>query len=165
MTPTITDVTAELSAYIARIKEHMERLEKANDLSTLLIAFYDLKNDYDALEELRKELYAFVDKYNKFIIPKEMERRDIDKMQVASIARSFYPLTKTSTSVADKDKAFEWLRANGGEALIQETVNSSSLSGFVTTMMKETGKEPPADVIKMHSYTIVGISKYKPKEK
>ena len=161
----ISAALLELTHYIHKTKEKLEQLEKSNDLSTLLVAFYDVKNDYEAVEELRKELYALVDKYNKFIIPKEMERRDIDKMQVASIARSFYPLTKTSTTVADKDKAFEWLRANGGESLIQETVNSSTLSAFVTTMLKETGKEPPADVIKRHSYTIIGISKYKPKEK
>ena len=156
---------SDLADYIRSQKEKLERLEKANDLSTLLVAFFDLKNDYEELDALRKELYQLVDRYNKYIIPREMERRDIDKMQVASIARSFYPVQKTSTSVADKDKAFEWLRVNGGEALIQETINSSSLSAFVTTMMKETGKEPPQDVIKTHTYNITGISKYKPKEK
>lgn len=66
---------------------------------------------------------------------------------------------KFSCSMPDKDKGFEWLRANGHGGLITETVNSSSLSAFAKDMIETHGIDLPPDTFKTSSQPYTSIRK------
>lgn len=57
-----------------------------------------------------------------------------------------------------REAAYEWLRANGYEGLIQETVNSSSLSGAAKEMMAN-GNELPEDLFSVHTKDGISITR------
>ena len=157
-----SEILDELEKKIQEADDHLYKC-RSGDFSNLLTSYYNINEYYKQLDEMRKRMYGVVDRYNKSVIPAIMDERDLDKVQVASIARSFYPISKMTATIVDKQKGPQWLRDNGGEDLIQETVNASSLSAFVKEMMQNTGKEPPTEIIRVNTYSVTGISKYTPK--
>src|SRR5690606_39367494 len=52
----------------------------------------------------------------------------------------------------------QWLRDNGHESLVQETVNSSTFKAFIKERMKE-GKEYPKDLIKVNPFSRATVVK------
>jgi hypothetical protein len=59
----------------------------------------------------------------------------------------------------DKQLGFDYLRANGAEGLIIETVNSQTLAAYAKELSTEEGKELPADVFKTGIMTYTSITK------
>lgn len=162
--PTLESITAEINDLAERTEAYITKLEEEGDMPTMLVAFYRLKDGYKALDEARKRIYKQSDYMDKNLLPQLFEKRDIDKMQVASIAKSFYPLTKYSASVKDKDTGYDWLREAGLGAIITETVNAGTLASSLKEYIAETGKEPDPEVIEFKTYYSTGISSYTPKD-
>lgn len=169
--------TAQLIAEQAdRITDHLAKLTalcemklaqaiNAADYKEAFAVFYATNEANKSLDAARKALGAAYERMNKQTIPELFETLGTDMYRVPELERSFYPLVQTSASMVDKDAGMEWLRENGGSELIQPTVNASTLKSFLSELLSEEGVEPPADLIKVSSYTIVGSSKYTPKDK
>lgn len=68
-----------------------------------------------------------------------------------------YLTSRFSTSIQDKEKAFEWLKENELGDLIQPAVNASTLKAALSRFVDETGKEPDPDVIKVSRYTMAAF--------
>ncbi len=89
-------------------------------------------------------------------------RMDAEECQTFNTDR--FRVTRTAklyaSIVGDKDVAFEWLRENELGSLIQETVNSSSLSGAAKELMLN-GRELPEDLFKSHMKDGISITKKK----
>ena len=149
--------------YINWIIETLEDLEKTGTLEELVTAYHYANLWYKDLDEQRKRLYKALDHMNKGVLPEKFADRDLDKIQLKSLSRSFYPITKLSASFHDKERGFEWLRENGDDALITETVNAGTLASHVKRMIEDEGIDPPEDIVKVNTYKITGSSKYTPK--
>ena len=100
---------------------------------------------------------------DKHLIPLRLKDAGLDLIRVAAVARSFYVVTKTSATMLDKVRGFDWLRANGQGDIIQETVNAGTLSAFCRSLILEQGIEPPSDIIKVSTYDTTSMTKYRPK--
>lgn len=155
---------ANLNAIAEWYEGAVEKAEAAKDVVEVLKFFQTMKEDHAELDKARKRIYHALNRLDKSILPKRFEDMDVDKVAVPTLARSFYTLDKMSASIVDKPAGFEWLRSNGGEDLITETVNAGSLASFVRDMILEQGVEPPPDVIKVTQYQVIGSSKYTPKK-
>jgi hypothetical protein len=129
----------------------------------LVTHFYYLKTAYEDVDKQAKRVYHHVDFLSKVFIPAKMEEQGISKLQVNECGKSFYPLTHTSCRMLDKSPAFDWLVANGGDALITKTVNAQSLAGFMKGFVLDTGIDPPEDIFEMKSYQTTGMSSFNPK--
>lgn len=158
----LADIAEAISATTAVAEKAMAEAE-AEGLVPLIKLYHALKEGYAALDLARKGVYVLLDKHEKFVLPKMFDENDLDLVRVPELARSFYPQTKYSASVADKDKLFEWLREMGQGELISETVNSSTLAGFLKTKMLDEGIEAPEDIARLTSYKSIGSAKYTPK--
>lgn len=149
---------------IADDLDEQEGIASTVGMSDLLVGYYELKEAYKQLDAARKRVYSTEDMFNKAIIPARFDDEGMDKIQVPTIGRSFYPLQKFSASMVDKEKGYEWLRSVGGEGIITETVNAGTLASFCKDLVKDQGIDPPEDIINFRSYHITGISKYTPKK-
>jgi len=161
--PTFEDALRVLNDLGTHLSASIDDIEKTGDLQTLLRAFYRAKIGYKSLEEALKVIYHLKDRLDKNVVPQRIEDSGFDKVQVAAIGQSFYPLVKYSASIIDKSKGFDWLRANGAGELITETVNAGTLASFCKDMIENENKEPPSDIFIVTPYKITGISKYTPK--
>lgn len=159
----LADIAAALIATTATIEAALADAE-AEGLVPLLKRFHALNDGYKELDAARKAIYAILDKHEKFILPKMFDDADLDLVRIPELARSFYPTTKYSASVGDKDELMKWLRERGQGELISETVNSSTLAGFLKTLMLDEGVEAPSEIAILKTYKTIGSSKYTPKD-
>jgi hypothetical protein len=125
--------------------------------------YFHLDMAYEGTDTARKRVYHVVDMFNKFIIPTRLRDSGMDLIRVAAVARSFSVVTKTSATLLDKEKGFEWLRQIGQGDVIQETVNAGTLSALCRNLVLDQGIDPPPDIVNMRSYDTTSMTKYKPK--
>lgn len=89
----------------------------------------------------------------------ECQTFNTDRARVTRTAKLY-----ASIPADKRDEAYQWLRDNGLEALIQETVNASSLSAAAKEMMA-TGNELPEDMFKVHTKDSVSLTNKQKKAK
>ena len=160
--PRISNATSIIENLVPIINDAMVRVG-GGSLVDALKFFHYLDTQYDALDKARKQVYATLDGMNKGMLPAMFDASGQDLARVPELGRSFYPTTKYGARVADKEKLYDWLRENNGADLIQETVNASSLAGFLKTMSLDQGIDAPPEVAELTTYKIIGSSKYTPK--
>lgn len=160
--PKLEDATFIIDNLVGGIEKVVQAAGNASLVDALKV-FYHLDVQYDALDKARKRIYAILDGMDKGMLPAMFDTSGQDLARIPELGRSFYPTTKYGAKVHDKEKLYEWLRENNGGDLIQETVNSSSLSGFLKTLTLDQGIDAPSDVAELTTYRTIGSSKYTPK--
>ena len=158
----LESVTLALSALASDVEKEVNTLSQKPVAEIAAFYFY-LKEAHSELEVQRKRVGKNVEFINKGLFPEKLSMMDLDKVQVPELERSFYILTKTSASMIDKERGFDWLRQRGSNSLIQETVNAGTLASFMKDLMVNEGIDPPDDIFKVSTYNTIGMSKYKPK--
>ncbi len=104
----------------------------ADDLKVLKDRKADLK---DELSSVEAEL-------------SDIEQQLIQRMgeeETSSFVRSgfkYYMSTRVFASPTEKDTLYRWLKENGYGDLVQETVNSNTLSSWVKEFINENGELP-----------------------
>lgn len=126
--------------------------------------YFYLRELYESLDDQAKRIYHAQDTLNKFLIPERLRANNMDAIRVPSVARSFSITTKTSASLIDKEKGFDWLRSIGQGDIIQETVNAGTLAALCRNLILEQGIDPPPEIVKVSTYNTTSMVKYRPKE-
>lgn len=155
--------TSSLEEAIIRVIAESVTIEERKDMAEVLTDYYNIKQVYAALDEVRKKLYHRVDRLEKAVIPAMMDDQGVDKVAVPALKRSFYTLQKHSASMIDKEVGMQWLRDNEMGEAISETVNAGTLAKMLKEFVLEKGIDPPAEAFKLSEYTTIGSSKYTPK--
>lgn len=111
-----------------------------------------------ALEKALLEVKAKLAFAKEVSMPQRMDAEAVktfntDNFRVTRTARVF-----ASIAAEQVESAYQWLRDNGYESLIKETVNSSSLSAAAKEMMQE-GEELPEELFKVHMKDGISITK------
>lgn len=159
---TLHEAAKLLALAVTQLQAEDEAAKKLS-LDGQLGFYWPLKERHTELTTLVREVNKTVERYSKQVIPTSMDDAGVDMVRLPFLSRSFYPVTKHSASMVDKDAGMVWLRENGGEDLIQPAVNASSLASFLKELLMESGVEPPPEVMKLNIYRITGSSKYTPK--
>ena len=113
-----------------------------------------------ALEKATAELKSRLAYAKEVAMPTRMDDEECktfntDDFRVTRTARLF-----ASIPGDKQEAAYAWLRENGYEALIKETVNSSALSGAAKELM-EKGEELPEDLFSTHTKDNISITRKK----
>ena len=138
---------------------------KTLPLEDALIQYYFLEDAYDALDEARKAIYKQVEDLKNRALPELMADKKAKTLTLeipgVERARRFTTNRRLSASILPDRKAegYAYLRENGAENLIQETVNSSSLSSYAKQMIEEQGMDLPDDTFKLSTMTYISITK------
>lgn len=141
-----------------------EEFDENNDLEQLdlnesIQVMYKLKREIELGKAELATLQRRYEYLSKHIVPARMEDAGIEQMTVSGIGRVNLRADLYASIVADnKESAFEWLRDNGRESLITETVNASSLKASIRAAIR-SGEEFPEDLFKVTPYTLAVITK------
>ena len=140
-----------------------EQVRASGDHVEIIKHFNHIRLAAEAVKDAREDLAKISDFLSKDVIPdvvRDLRERtgekppfNIDGVGRVSIA------TRVSCSIIDKPKGYAWLRENNHGALIQETVNSSTLSAFAKSYIEDEGRELPEDSFKMSSMSYTSITK------
>lgn len=123
-----------------------------------------LKQAQEALNEAAKNLSEIRRSVQYEHLPKVFEREGAESTAVVVDGRT-YRVTPTealrvSIKGEKKSEAYEWLRGNGLESLITETVNASTLSAAVKERMAEN-KGVPEDMFNVLVQPSVSVTAVK----
>lgn len=137
-------------------------MRKSGKLSQACRDYKAMVDAYDAMDEVRKALFAHLESISRQTIPEMLSEEEVPNITLefeGGLKYRFGKNRRISISVLNKEAAFEWLKANGGEDLIQPTVNSSALTSFGKEFTKEKGIDLPMETFKTNEMVYTQITK------
>lgn len=134
---------------------------KAQALPQLLRSFSEYTDAVAAVESARKEISEELRYLEQGVIPERMGEEGV-KTTTIETANGTFRMTvgyRFSASMTDKEAGLDWLRENGHGGLIDETVNSKTLSSFAKRLLEDEGKELPDNLFRTGSVPYVSRTK------
>ncbi len=141
------------------LREYCERKGYDELVATML----QLKQTHDDLKAKAAAAWRNLCLVTDEIIPERMSRDNIQNITVKlpdGSKKQLLVLDNVSVKTPPEKKVelWEWLRKHGAEHLITETVNSSTLAGFVRQQMRE-GDEYPGEICEISTYSRASLRK------
>lgn len=136
--------TTALAIAANDIHARKEDVKKASAISDVLRWYYQMKKEYDEFDEQRKRVYEALEDLSRKVIPEMMAEEGVKTITLEDIRIRFTVSQRFTCSMPDKEGGMNWLRENGLGDLIQETVNSGTLSSAAKKRIEEDGLEMPA---------------------
>lgn len=129
----------------------------------LVAAMLAAQNHHDEMKAAASVAWGEVCLITRQIIPNRMDADNIQNITVIlpdGSKKKLLLLDKVSVKTPPENKAalWDWLREHGAAELISETVNSSSLAGYVTEQMRQ-GEDYPRDICEISTYTTASLRK------
>ena len=135
----------------------MEKVIKC-DTPTVLSLLQEIRHYDENLKYLKSRFGELHKRMKEEIVPKKFTEQGVSSMTVNGYRFTVSASSRTSIQKDKKDAAYDWLRDNGLEDLITETVNSSTLSATARDLMSE-GVDLPDDVFNIYSFDNTSITK------
>lgn len=149
----------KLNDELIRAATDHENLDQSEIVS--LLKFYrSLSENIDKIEGIAKQLNTIYSTLSNETIPNVFEANGIDSMKIDG--KNFILTGRLFASIPSnmKEKGFAWLREEAKfPDIIQESVNSISLSSFIANYFELNGKYPPEDAIKIYNKKSISIRK------
>jgi len=167
---TVADQTLKQNdAYLQALTE-IERLDHAiqqfllsrpaSQTAAVLANRYQLARVLsDAVSEAVKPLSTMIGAMNLHDIPEAFENEKISTLTLDTGYRVTVS-TLLRASTIDSDNGKKWLRDNGHEYAVTETINASTLAALAKQLLTE-GKELPDDIFKVTPMPSVSLTKLK----
>lgn len=116
---------------------------------------------HEKMSDVAKHTLALKDYFSKQFLPEAMGVAEIDTLTISEGHRATLTEKVFASIPADnREKAYAWLRANGAEDLIVETVNASTLSAYAKSLA-EDNKELPDDIFTVLRTPAVSLTRAK----
>lgn len=156
----LQEASSLLSAASNAIQESLDALADA-ELHDAFAHYKRVKDAYEDLDSVRKGVHAKMEVMKNTILPEKMRDAKTTKqtVEIGNVAYTFYLSTRVSASMLDKNGGMQWLRDEGHEGIITETVNASTLSAFAKSLLEESGVELPEDLFKVSTMTQLAVRK------
>lgn len=156
-----TNLSLVEDGLVRNLQTFMEKV-KASPMTDAAEMYVELKALNDRYEEIGKAISGAVEELKLRVIPSKFEATNSTTWTSSKGFRvTISTLTRASMG-ENKEAAKDWLRGNGLEAIIQETVNASTLSAVAKTLLEE-GKELPQELFKTTLMNTTSVTKVKPK--
>ena len=152
------DAQVALDAAANYLGSAVDETTAAIDMARLFIFLKESRDAYDAESKRIGKLMNYVGNSR---LPDLMETEDLKMIKFDQLKRRVQVSHRQGcTIIADqRDAAFDWFRDNGHEALITETVNSSTLAAFSKDYITEHAKDLPPDLFKTVVQPFISVVK------
>lgn len=159
--PPMLEAAKLIEGYSKTLSRDLDKAKKGG--AAALARLYSVSRlHFEILGEQLKEVGKLIDLMNRVYIPEAFEA---EKIQTLTDALTGDRVTigqrlLASIPAEHREAAYDWLRKNGHESLIQETVNASSLSAFAKAQL-EVGVELPDELFKTTILNQVSLTRGK----
>lgn len=157
-TKALTAATEMLAAQLATTTQEVQDLKRSG-LQDALSGWYLTREEYEALDEVRKNIGKLLEEMSRTALPEMMRENKTKTITLENLRRRFTVSQRYSCSMLDKEKGALWLRETGNAAIITETVNASTLSAFAKKRITEEGLEMPEDIFKVSIMDLISATK------
>lgn len=143
----------------ALIKDNL----RGKSYNELVAALIDVQDRHKHMKQETAEAWDDVCTIARSLIPERMDADQIQNITVILPDGSKKQLlcidqVSVKTPAENKGALWEWLREHDAEALITETVNSSTLAAFVRQQMA-AGDSYPVDLCDISTYSTASLRK------
>jgi len=148
------------------VREAMGEIKGHGDRAAHLAQIYSkLRTAQEILTLQIKDFEAVISVVQGVLIPESFEREQLQTLTTMNGDRLTVVMKLyASVNGENKDKAYKWLRDNGHGAMIQETINASSLSAFAKAELAE-GRELPDEIFSIFTKPSTTLTRKKVKAK
>lgn len=116
----------------------------------------------EQISEARKALDEIEVQLSREYVPESMRAAGVKTVTIEGTGRVSLSQRVSCSIIAEpKTIGHDWLKEHGHGALVQETVNSSTLSSFAKSFQEDQGKELPDDIFKTSVMTFTSLTKAK----
>jgi hypothetical protein len=155
----LIDSILTLNKAVQRISETVENLDPT-ELTKLLATFKEIDDAKDLIIDLAKMVNSVHSKLSYEIIPNTFESMGVDNISVKGYNFSVGTRFNANINEGNRQKAYEWLEANGLGAIIRPFVNPKSLSSAMRERFEASALLPPEDSgIKVHHVKYTSVRK------
>lgn len=152
----IQQVCQDLVEVAEMVRADTQRVVATKDHIQLIRHYSHLRNATDSIKNSREALREIEEKLSRETIPEAFQNEGVTSVNVEGVGRVVVSY-RYSCSMLKKQEAMQHLRDIGQEGLIQETVNSSTLSAFARNYLEEEGMELPDDLFRVSSSPYTSI--------
>jgi len=110
------------------------------------------------IKEARTAISDMEEKMSRETVPETMRAHGVKTITVIGVGRVTIS-HRFSCSMLDKESGITWLKDTGNGGIVQETVNSSTLSAFAKDLIQNHGKELPNNLFKTSINPFTSITK------
>jgi len=128
------------------------------DVADILAILVEIRTMDENLKYVKKRFYDLYKRYKEEIVPTKFQEEGITSITVDGTRFTVSQSSKTTIVGGEKEAAYKWLRENGLEDLITNTVNASTLSATARSLL-EDGVEMPEDIFKMYIFNNTSMTK------
>ena len=124
------------------------QVEVQGTASEMILLYRRIYDADEALAAAKTRLGKLKDRFKYNLIPEAFERENINTLTTSERDRvSLSHTVRASIPAANREQVYAWLRANGHESMIQQTVNASTLSAWAAAELSEMRPLPPEIVV------------------
>ena len=126
------------------------------DIKELAAKLLDAKTTQNSLKQQLSDNSKVVNKLQAELIA-ALEGAKLES--VRTLGHSFTNIPKLNVTKSNEIALFDWLRANGYEGAVKETVHPQTLTRIVTESMEESGILP--DGVETSTFNVISMRKSK----
>jgi hypothetical protein len=154
----LTFVCGYLTGVAGAVRDDTNTAVATNDHVEVIRHYAALRNATKQIKEARAALDEMEERLSREQVPDVMRAHGIRTTTIEGVGRVSLS-NRWSCSMVDKEAGIDWLRGNGHDSLIQETVNSSTLAAFAKDMSIEHGIDLPDALFRTSIMTFTSITK------
>jgi len=156
-------VVMDLIEVSSDVRRDTQEVVAEGDHVNIIKHFNDARLAVEEIKEAREAIADIAENLSRVVIPDvvaALRERTGEKppFQIEGVGRVSVAY-RFSCTMIDKVKGIGWLKGNGHEGLVQETVNSSTLSAFAKDMLENNGIELPTEFFKVGTSPYTSITK------
>lgn len=155
---------ATIEALVDKIQHRVPSIKKASvaDAARFYVCYHRLNA---LLDDLTKHFSGGFEEFKVDTLPAILEVEGqssvpLDEGFRVGVQQKLY----ASIKGGKRDEAYDWLRENGMEDIITETVNASTLSAAVKVMIEDKFQEPPEALFNVLTKANSSVTKTKAKK-
>jgi len=146
------------------LEEELDEVRKgggAVKLARAFVALHQIKETVNAIHGKDGGLLnKFHNRFKSIEVPAVFDGEDLPHVPLNEGFRvGLSTRIRASLPAANRQRGFEWLRANGLPDLVQETVNAETLSSTAQLLMEEQNLELPADIFTTYEVRNTSVTK------
>jgi len=112
--------------------------ELGNPVAESIAVYARVYTIYEKISDIVKEFGTIKDLFNKSLLPQTMTDHNTNTLTIseghrATITEKVYAAVKAG----QRENAYKWLKENGADSLVTETVNAQTLSAYAKSLAEE----------------------------
>lgn len=152
------DDAKSANAQVVRMQRYRDKYKKGFNLKALVNAMASVQKARDAAKDKLADLNAELDILRFEKVPEAMDEGGVETIRYDGIGRvSLTADTRVALPKAERHAFYSWCKSHKLGDLITQTINSSTLTSWVKTRIKQ-GKDVPG-MLNVTPFTRASITK------